>query len=101
MGDKVKVTQMLSCGPKISQAEVAKKCGCSQSQVPQAKRNMEVILQQWEANLNPNHKRKREGKDGATEDALYCWFVNARAKAVPLSGPVLMEKAKSLAEKLW
>ena len=30
-GDKLKVTQMLSCGPKISQSEVAKKRGCSQS----------------------------------------------------------------------
>ena len=62
MGDKVKVTQMLSCGPKISQAEVDKKCGCSQPQVPQAKRNMELILQQWKANLNPNYKRKRGSK---------------------------------------
>ena len=71
MGDKVKVIQMLSCGAKISQAEVAKKCGCSQLQVYQANKNTEVILQQWEANLNPNHKSKREGKYGATEDALY------------------------------
>ena len=71
MGDKVKVIQMLSCGAKISQAEVAKKCGCSQSQVYHSNKNTEVILQKWEANLNPNHKSKREGKYGATKDALY------------------------------
>ena len=98
MGDKVKVTQMLSCGPKISQAEVAKKCGCSQSQVSQANKNMVLILQQLESKLNPNNKWKREGKEVATEDALYCWFVNARSKALPLPGPVLMEESKSLAD---
>ena len=69
--------------------------------MPQANKNMGLILQQWEANLNPNYKRKREGKDGATEDAFYCWFINARAKAVTLLGAVLMEESKSLAEKPW
>ena len=38
----------------------------------------------------PQPQEEERGKDGTTEDALYCWFVNARAKAVPLSGPVLM-----------
>ena len=62
---------------------------------------MELILQQWEANLNPNHKRKIEVKDGATDDSLYCWSVNAIVKEVPLPGPVLMENSKSFAEIPW
>ena len=71
LGDKINVTQMLSCGPNISQAEVAKNCCFSQSQVSQTNKNMVLILQQWEANLNPNHKRKREVKYGTTDNALY------------------------------
>ncbi|XP_066293140.1 tigger transposable element-derived protein 6-like [Branchiostoma lanceolatum] len=100
LGDKVKVIQMLNGVPKMSQAEVAKKFGCSQSQVSRAYKNKATIMQQWEANLNPNRKRKREGKDGAVEDALHRWFVNARAMGAPVSGPILLEKAKDLAESL-
>ena len=62
---------------------------------------MELISKQWEEKLNPNHKRKLEGKDGATENVLYCWFVNAIVKEVPLPGPFLMEEAESLTEKPW
>ena len=69
--------------------------------VSQANKNMELIFQQWEANINPNHTSKREVKDGAIEDALYCRLVNARSKAVPLLGPVLMENEKYLAKKSW
>ncbi|KAI8480590.1 Tigger transposable element-derived protein 3 [Branchiostoma belcheri] len=100
LADKVKVIQMLSSVPKMSQAEVAKKFGCSQSQVSRASKNKDAIMQQWESNLNPNRKRKREGKDGAVEEALYRWFISARARSVPLSGPILKEKAKSLAESM-
>ncbi|XP_064165140.1 tigger transposable element-derived protein 4-like [Anguilla rostrata] len=100
LADKVKVIQMLNGVFKISQTEVAKKFRCSQSQVCRANKNKAAILQQWEANANPNRKRKREGKDVEVEDALLRWFVNARAKSVPLSGPTLMETAKALAESL-
>ena len=70
-------------------------------QVSRANKNMEVILKQGEAKLNPNHKRNIEFKDGAIKDALYFWFVKSRENAVPLSGPVLIENAKLLAEKPW
>ncbi|KAI8488922.1 hypothetical protein Bbelb_334400 [Branchiostoma belcheri] len=69
------------------------------TQVCRAYKNKEEILQQWEAK-NPNRKRKREGKVGDVEEALYRWFLNARAKNFPLSGPILKEKSKGLAEAL-
>ena len=59
LGYKLKVIQRLSCDPNTLKAEVAKNCGCYQSQVSQDNKNTEVILQQWEENLNPNQKRKR------------------------------------------
>ena len=93
LAEKVQIIQLLEGVPKLSQAEVAKRFGCSQSQVSRAKKNRADILQQREANCNPNRKRKREGKDGEVEDALLRWFVNARAKSELISGPTLMVKA--------
>ncbi|XP_035688734.1 tigger transposable element-derived protein 3-like [Branchiostoma floridae] len=100
LADKVKVIQLLNSVPKMSQTEVGKKFGVSTSQVCRVNQNREAILKQWESNSNPNRKRKREGKSGDVEEALWRWFVNARWKDCPLNGPILMEKAKQLAAGL-
>ncbi|XP_019624404.1 PREDICTED: tigger transposable element-derived protein 6-like [Branchiostoma belcheri] len=100
IADKVKVIKLLDSVPKLSQTEVGKRFGCSTAQVCRINKNREEIMRQWECNSNPNRKRKREGKSGEVEEALMRWFVNARAKNVPLSGPILMEKARQLAESL-
>ncbi|KAI8504584.1 hypothetical protein Bbelb_177020 [Branchiostoma belcheri] len=100
LADKVKVIQMLDGVPKTSQTEVASKFGCSRSQVSRAYQNRAAILQQWDNNRNPNGKRKREAKNAEVDEALYRWYVNAKARSAPVSGPILREKAKALAEGL-
>lgn len=84
LADKVMVIQMLNIVPKISQAELAKKSRCFQLQVSRANENRAAILQHLEANGNPKHKEKREGKE--VEDAFLQWFVNTRSESVPLTG---------------
>lgn len=41
-------------------------------------------------------KRIRTATYGDIEAALYKWFVDAHTKNVPLSGPILLAKARSL-----
>ncbi|XP_019628737.1 PREDICTED: uncharacterized protein LOC109473305 [Branchiostoma belcheri] len=54
----------------------------------------------WDSNRNPNGKRKREAKNAEVDEALYRWYVNAKARSAPVSGPILKEKARALAEGL-
>ncbi|CAH1270552.1 TIGD3 [Branchiostoma lanceolatum] len=100
LADKVKVIQMLDGFPKTSQTEAAKKFGCSQAQVSRAYKNRAAIFQQWGCNRNPNGKRKREGKNAEAEDALFRWYVSAKARSASVTGPILMAKAKTIAEGL-
>eukprot|EP00106_Octopus_bimaculoides_P004825 XP_014772267.1 PREDICTED: tigger transposable element-derived protein 4-like [Octopus bimaculoides] len=87
-------------GQKMSQTEVAKKLGCSQSQISRLTSKKEEIIANYRSNANPKRKRQRSGKDADVEGALSQWFNNAKSRGIPLSGPILSEKAKDLAEHL-
>jgi hypothetical protein len=52
------------------------------------------------ANSNPDRKRQRSGKASNVEAALTTWFIDARTRDIPISGPILEEKAKDLAQAL-
>jgi IS30 family transposase len=98
LSDKVKVINMLK--KKNSQMDIAKKLGISQSQVSRVCKSQNEIMKQWKCNENPDRKRQRTGKAADVETALSVWFSNSRGRDVPLSGPVLQEKAQELAKKL-
>ena len=85
---------------KQSQIDIARKLGISQSQVSKVCKNRDEIMKQLNWNDNPERKRQRTGKAADVESALTVWFSNSRGRDVPLSGPVLQEKAHDLAKKL-
>ena len=87
-------------GSKSSQTEIAKKFGISQAQVSKLLKNQDSFRKDWQANSNATQKRKRSGKDADVEHALAEWFTEKRARNVPISGPVLREKAEELAENM-
>ena len=95
LSEQVKVINMLN-----DKTEIAAKFGISQSQVSRIAKNQQEILNKWHTNDNPNRKRQRTGKDADVETALKMWFTSSRGRDVPLSGPVLQEKAKDLAKTL-
>ena len=99
LSEKIKVVEMLDVD-KMSQTEIVKKLEISQSQVSRIAKNKDEILKKWQMNDNPDRKRARTGKDSDVEAALKTWFTSSRGRDVPLSGPVLQEKAKDLAAKL-
>jgi hypothetical protein len=53
-----------------------------------------------ESNANSRRKRVRTGKDVDVEKALVEWVKNARQQDIPISGPILTEKAKHLATQM-
>jgi len=64
------------------------------------KKKMEILMR-WE-NCG-NGKIKRERKKTANEDVneiVWDWFVSVRAKNYRVSGPVVQEYAKQVAQKL-
>ena len=81
----------------MSQTEIAKKLGCSQGQVSNISKKRDEIRAEFEKNANPDRKRQRSGKASDVEGALSQWFIDAWARDIPLSGPILTEKAADLA----
>lgn len=84
----------------MPQIQIAKKMGCSEGQVSRISSNRASILKEYESNANPEQKRHRSGKAADVEAALSTWFTNARARDIPLSGPVLEEKASDISKHL-
>ena len=47
------------------------------------------------------HKIMRMAKDDKLDEALVLWFVQKRSQGMPVSGPLLCEKAIQLNSKLY
>ena len=54
----------------------------------------------FEANVSSDTKRSRGGKNAEIDSALLEWFRKARSKNIPISGPILQEKALQIAKAL-
>ena len=98
LAERVDVVKRLEA--QESQSSVAKCFGVHPSAISRITKNKQQILTDWQNNNNPDRKRKRTGKEDDVEEALLRWFSQARSRQVPVSGPLLMEKANSLAEGL-
>lgn len=79
---------------KMTQKEISTKLGCSTSTISKIAAKRDEIRRQYET--NPNLDRKRTGTASDVEKALSTWFNNARSRDIPVSGPLLTEKAKEL-----
>ena len=82
--------------PKVPQGKIASQFRVSQSQVSRIIKNKEAIMMQWSRFATPQRKRCRVGKAGDLEQKLLDWYKEARKEDLPISGPILMEKAKSI-----
>lgn len=82
-----------------SQRDVASKFGISLgtvNRIVQKKREFESL---GEDNFSPNAKRIKKSNVEDVNDAVWQWFVTARNKNVPVSGPLIQEKARKIAEE--
>ena len=96
MNEKRSLLEAYDKLPKTSQRDAAEKLG-----IPQA--TFCSLIKQRETVMNANdgdRKRRRPGKAPAVEAALVKGTDQARSRNAPLSGPLVREKAESLALSL-
>ena len=63
-------------------------------------RKKEAILGEYEADAPASRKRHRQSALEDADEAMYKWFSLARQRSVPVSGPMIREKACMIAEKM-
>ncbi|XP_053146016.1 uncharacterized protein LOC128342591 isoform X2 [Hemicordylus capensis] len=100
LGAKIGILNQIRQLPRMSHRDLAKHLGLPKSTVSDLLRKQNQLWDEWQQNANPERKRKRKGKDADVEDALLRWFEAARASDVLISGPVLAQKARQIAEAL-
>ena len=64
-------------------------------------RRSEEFLGDYSSNCNKGVKRKLKDENGeAIDELVFEWFTQQLAKQIPISGPILQEKARQVAEQL-
>ncbi|KAH6945491.1 hypothetical protein HPB50_008758 [Hyalomma asiaticum] len=75
--------------------ELVKKYGVSKSTISTILKNKDKIISA-DAN-STDRKRLRRATYADVEEALLKWFIDARARNIPISGPMMLAKAKDFA----
>jgi predicted DNA-binding protein YlxM (UPF0122 family) len=86
---------------KLSVRELAARFKIGKTQASVIIKKREELAAKWQSNTNVNQKRSFFKREGLNIDKLcYDWFIKARSKCIPISGPLLKSKAKEIAERL-
>lgn len=80
-----------------TKTSIAKEFGIPLSTLSTVLKNKEKVQDGFEQAFSSKRKRCRDSKFPDVEAALLLWLQNARAASLPVSGPILMEKADALA----
>lgn len=83
-----------------SQRDLANQFNCGKSQIQNCLANRERFLKEWEENVNKSKKKSRWQPNEEINSAVFEWFNRARAKGLPVTGPMLQEKALKFASDL-
>ncbi|CAF1023635.1 unnamed protein product [Rotaria sordida] len=88
-------------GNGLSQRTLAAKYNISLGSVSNVLKRKAGYLNDYETNQNQNVKRKLiDVNSQKLNEKVYEWFVQQRSKNIPISGPILQEKALEIAELL-
>ncbi|CAF3287422.1 unnamed protein product [Rotaria socialis] len=88
-------------GNGLSQRTLAVKYNISLGSVSNVLKRKAEYLDGYGANQNHNVKRKiLHVNSRELDEKVYEWFVQQRSKNIPISGPILQEKSREVAESL-
>ena len=80
---------------------ITKKYGISPSTLSTFLKQKSKIEQNIDADAHgPQRKKMRTADYEEVDKAVYTWFVEMRAKNIPINGPLLFERARSFARSL-
>lgn len=98
--NKVRLIQKSESGTK-RKCEIAKEFGIQPNTLSTILRNKEKILKAWTYNeVCASRKRLREPRFSELEECTLRWFKEARDNNIPISGPVLLNKAEEFSKML-
>lgn len=86
---------------KLSPKQLVLRFKCGKTQVYEILKNKDKIKEEWMRGSNGDVKRKpKENSNEDINSTLLQWFMDARTRNLPVSGPILQEKAKEIAQHL-
>lgn len=85
----------------VSARTLADKFGIGRTQATNLIKNRETILKLWKSHGNDQMKtiKRRKTESVNINEVVYEWFCAARAKNIPISGPILKEKALQVSKE--
>lgn len=102
LADKLKIIEQSDKG--VTGKKLAEMYGVGQSTISDIKSSKRTLLNFVSVLENNDGSSSRKSMKAATnkdlEDVIFKWFLQQRSLGSPISGPILCEKAKILAEKL-
>ncbi|KAL4126215.1 hypothetical protein QTP88_010441 [Uroleucon formosanum] len=100
LSDKVKLIKLKET-QNLSTNELITRFKCGKTQVYDAIKNKENIMDEWVNSKNSGKsKRVKTPSFEQIDEKLYEWFVSVRSKNLPISGPIIQTEAIKLAEKM-
>lgn len=94
---KLRVEVIRESSRGLSQRALALKFNCSKTQIQNILKDRDRLLREWKEGGSQFAKRKRKQRNENVNNFVWEWFKEARAKGLPLSGPILQEKAREFA----
>ncbi|XP_071551084.1 uncharacterized protein [Panulirus ornatus] len=95
---KVEIIHQMEAEPNVKLREWVDMYNVSKSTLSIIKKNKDTILKAFYGDPSADRKRMRKGSASEVEEALFKWYNEVKDHNVPLTGPVLRQKAKELAD---
>lgn len=98
--EKLEVLEYAKKHPKDSTRQLAEKFSCGRTQIQGILKNKESLVRSFEDNAPLSRKRTKTSSNEEINEAMIHWFKLARQRNIPVSGPMIQEEAKIMAEKM-
>lgn len=86
---------------KMSHRQLAEKFAVGKTQIATILKDKEGIYKSWRENgFSEKSKKRLKTEAFEIDSVLYDWYCAARQKKIPVSGPILQEKALEIAKNL-